>query len=291
VFREIIRITRPFFLFNVVLLYTLGVGMARYYGEILYWDVVILGILWLLSLYFGTTFLQEYFNVRSTNILSEDAGNSAIQLSPASKLIIACAFLAVVASLSVLVIQVAKDPAVFLLLVVFVFGALSYSLPPIKLGNSGYGELVLSVLLANLTPALGYKLMGGDSLHLLAMVTFPLTVLHLAMLLVFSLSTYASDMKYSRRTMMLRMGWQNGMLVHNLLILSAYLLLVLAITLDIPWQIGSPALFSLPIGIYQIFNINRIAAGGKPQWRVLNLISGALFCITAYLLTFSFWIR
>lgn len=290
-FRGIIRIARPFFLFNVILLFTLGAGIARYNGEVLNWDVGIPGVLWLLSLHLGTTFLQEYFEDRSKNSFSKSDGSLSEYLPPSSKLIIGCAFLAAVASFSVLVVRVTEDPVVFFLMTVIVFGSLSYVIPPIKLRYSGYGELVLSLLIANFTPALGYKLLGGGSLHLLAMVTFPLTVLHLAMLLVFSLSTYANDLKYSRRTMMIRMGWQNGMLIHNLLILSAYLLLVLAINFGLPWMMGSPALFSLPLGIFQIWNINRIAAGGKPHWHMLNLMSGALFCITAYLLAFSFWIR
>lgn len=265
--------------------------MAYYNGEIIYWDVVVLGLLWLMSLQLGVAYLQGYFDSRLAVASTEIDGASGVRLTPTAKLLIAYAFLAAVASFSVLLFRVVEDPAVYLLMFMITVGALCYPIPPIKLAYSGYGELVLSLLVANLTPAWGYKLQGGDSLRLLAMVTFPLTALHLAMLLVCSLSTYATDMKYTRRTMMLRMGWQNGMLVHNLLVLCAYLLLVLALTFGFSWQIGAPALLTMPVGLLLIWRINRIAAGGKPQWKSLMLMSGALFCITAYLLTFSFWIH
>jgi len=269
----------------------LGVGMVHYNHGILDWNVILLGLLWLSSLQLGTAFLQDYFNVQLENGADNNSKNTTGKLSRNSLLLISYAFLAVVASLSVLLIRVVNDQAIYLLMAIIVIGAVGYSVPPLKLSSSGYGELILSLLVANLTPAFGYQLQGGDTLRLLAMVTFPLTTLHLAMLLVFSLTTYASDMKYARRTMMLRMGWQNGMLFHNLLVLFAYLLLVLAITFQLPLLIGAPALLTLPVGLYQIISINRIAAGGKPQWKTLSLMSIALFCITAYLLTFSFWIR
>jgi 1,4-dihydroxy-2-naphthoate octaprenyltransferase len=265
--------------------------MARYNGANLNWDLLLLGQFWLLALQLGGLFLYAYFNTRPGSTHGEDDEGLPTRLSRPARLLIACAFLAVAASLSVLLIGAVDTPAVFLIMSVIVCGVLFYPVPPFRLVYSGYGELVLSLLIANLTPALGYQLQGGDSLRLLAMVTFPLTALHLAMLLVFSLSTYARDIKYARRTLMIRMGWQNGMLVHNILILGAYLLLVLAITYGLPWQIGVPALLTLPIGVLQIWTVNRIAAGAKPHWKSLTVMAVALFGITAYLLTFSFWIR
>jgi len=286
--RILFRIIHPLFLINGVLLYLLGIGMAGSYNGIVYWDLAVLGQLWLLALQLGGLFLYFYFN--RSSVKNVNAGSSE-QFSRPALLLISYTLLAIVASLSVLVIRVADDPSVFLLMSVMLCGVLSYSIPPIRLANSGYGEFTLSLMIASFTPALGYILQGGDSLRILTMVTFPLTVLHLAMLLAFSLSTYASDMKLGYRTMMLRMGWQNGMLLHNILILFTYLLLMLAITFGLPWQVGIPALLTLPIGLFQIWTINRIAAGYKPQWRSLRVTAMALFGITVYLLTFSFWIR
>lgn len=264
--------------------------MARYTGAMIIWEIVLLGLLWLITLQLGGSFLHAYFSTQPGNTPNDDV-NSSDYLSPLTYLVIACSFLAVVASLSVLVIYEVGNPAINLLMAAMVCGAIIYSLPPIRLEYTGYGELVISLLIANFTPALGYQLQGGDSLRWLTVVTFPLTFLHLAMLLALSLPTYATDIKNERRTLMLRLGWQNGVLVHNILILSAYLFWMLAITFGLPWKTSLPAIFSLPIGIFQIWMVNRIAAGGKPQWKALKVIAIALFGVTAYLLAFSFWIR
>ena len=290
-FISFIKITRPFLSFNVLLLYILGIGMAYYAGNFIYWDVVIIGLFWLVCIQMSAAFLLRYFDLRYDQVSLETTEEGRNWLPGSSILFIAYAFLAVVASLTVLLVRLIVDPAVYIIMAMIVLGAIGYSIPPLRLENSGYGELILSLLVANLIPALGFTLMGGETLRTLAMVTFPLTALHLAMLLVFSLHTYAADIKYSRRTILIRMGWQNGMLVHNLLILVAYLLLALAVTFRLPWQIGAPALLTLPVGLYQIWSINKIAGGAKPQWRSLILVSAALFCVTAYLLAFSFWIQ
>ena len=291
-FSIFVYLVRPLFLLSVILLYLLGIGMARYNGASLNWDLALLGLLWLLALQLGGLFLHAYFDIRLGSTPKEENGeNLPVQLSRSARLLIAYAFLAAVASLSVLLIRVVDIPAIFLLMTVMACGALCYPVPPFRLEYSGYGELLLSLLVANLTPALGYQLQGGDSIRFLAMVTFPLTALHLAMLLAISLSTYAGDLKYGRRTLITRMGWQNGMLLHNILILVAYLLLMAAITFGLPWRIGVPAFLTLPVGIRQIWTVNRIAAGAKPVWKSLTVMAVALFNITVYLLAFSLWIN
>jgi 1,4-dihydroxy-2-naphthoate octaprenyltransferase len=171
-------------------------------------------------------------------------------------------------------------------------GAFFYAVPPIRLESSGYGELTTSILVANLVPAFALLLLTGGDLHrLLAMSTFPLTILHLAMLLALELPDYATDIKYEKNTLLVRIGWEVGMRLHNLLILVAYLVLGLAVLLGLPPAIALPAFLSLPLGILQIFQMNRIAAGAKPNWTTLTLAAVTLFSATAYLLAFSFWSR
>jgi len=100
-------------------------------------------------------------------------------------------------------------------------GSLAYSTPPIKLEGSGYGELMVSVIVAFMLPAYAFILQTGELHRLVAMSAFPLTVMHLAMLLAFELPDYANDIKFGKRTIMVRIGWRNGMILHNILILSA----------------------------------------------------------------------
>ncbi len=81
------------------------------------------------------------------------------------------------------------------------------------------------------------------------------------------------------------------MTLHNVLILSAYFLLGLAMFFSLPLAIALPAFLTLPIGLLQIWQMRRIAAGVAPNWRALTLTGLALFASMAYLLAFAFWTR
>jgi 1,4-dihydroxy-2-naphthoate octaprenyltransferase len=170
-------------------------------------------------------------------------------------------------------------------------GAFFYSAPPVRLASTGYGELTTSILVANLVPAFAFLLQVGNLHRLVAMTTFPLTALHLAMMLAFELPDYASDLKQEKRTLMVRLGWKTSMGMHNALILVAYLLLALAVTLGMPFFIALPAFFTLPVGLLQIWQMRRIAEGAAPNWRTLTLTALVLFGATAYLLAFAYWTR
>jgi 1,4-dihydroxy-2-naphthoate octaprenyltransferase len=174
----------------------------------------------------------------------------------------------------------------------FIFlGAFFYAVPPVRLEATGYGELTTSILVANLVPAFSLLLQTGEFHRLLAMATFPLTALHLAMLLAFELPDYGNDMKHGKRTLMVRLGWQLGMRLHNILILFSFLLLGIAIARGLPLGIALPAFLVLPLGLLQIWNMNRIFAGAKPHWNSLTLAAMIIFGLTSYMLTYSFWTR
>jgi 1,4-dihydroxy-2-naphthoate octaprenyltransferase len=167
--------------------------------------------------------------------------------------------------------------------------AFFYAVPPFRLVYSGYGELALSLQMANIIPALAFLLQVGNLHRLLAMITFPITALYLAMLLALSLEGYASDEKYRRKTSMVRLGWQRGMNLHNLLILFGFLLFGLAAILGLPWSLTWPGLLGLPLGLFQIWQMSLIASGAKPRWRLLSFNAVATVVLTAYLVTFTLW--
>jgi 1,4-dihydroxy-2-naphthoate octaprenyltransferase len=123
------------------------------------------------------------------------------------------------------------------------------------------------------------------------MTTFPLTALHLAMVIIFGLPDFAQDLKLQKLTLLARMGWREGMTFHNILILVAYLLLGLAATFGLPPLIAIPAILTLPLGLLQIWQLSRIAAGSKPNWVTLRLTAMTIFIATTYLLTYAFWTR
>jgi 1,4-dihydroxy-2-naphthoate octaprenyltransferase len=297
--RLLVRLSRPWFLLGGVLVYALGVGIANYLGAQIDGQIYLLGQAWVTLTQLSGQYLNEYFDARededNSNRTPFSGGSGALGaggLPRRMALIAAAGCLAVVASLTVLIMRSAQaSPGLNLIMILGFFGALLYSLPPIRLAASGYGELTTSILVANLIPAFAFLLQWGDFHRLLAMSTFPLTFLHLAMMLAFELPDYAADLKHEKRNLMVRLGWERGMALHNILILISYLLLALAVWWGMPFAIALPAFFTLPLGLLQIWHMRRIADGAAPNWTTITFTPVVLFAAVTYLLAYSFWTR
>jgi 1,4-dihydroxy-2-naphthoate octaprenyltransferase len=281
-------------------LYFLGGGIARYLGYMVRWDLFWLGLLWLFPLQLSAHFLNDFFVVRP--VLDEDPvyssfsrGSGAIgpgKLSREVALWAALVMLTTTASFSVLLLRNLDFSApLIIIMLILIFGVLVYTIPPIRLAASGYGGLLVSILVANMVPAFSYLIQVDEVHKYLAMTTFPLTAIHLAMVIIFSLPEFANDVKYENSTLLTRLGWREGMNLHNLLILSAYLLLGLAALFGFPPRIAIPAILTLPLGLLQIWQVTRISAGASPNWPSLRLSAMTLFLATTYLLSYAFWTR
>ncbi len=294
-----IRLSRPHFLLGAALLYALGVSIAHYLGATIDWSLYLLGQAWGTMVQLSAHYLNEYFDssadAENPNRTLFSGGSGALGEGklPREVAFWAAIFsMAMAASFTALILRDAHPSAALILVMVLIFlGAFFYSTPPIRLASSGYGELTTTVIVANLVPTMGYLLQHGELHRLVAMVTFPLTALHLAMMLAFELPDYASDIKYQKRTLMVRLGWERGMALHNGLILCSYVLVGIAMVSGLPLTIAVPMLLTLPLGIFSIWSMNRIADGRKPNWKVLTFTAASLFGVAAYLATFTFWIR
>jgi 1,4-dihydroxy-2-naphthoate octaprenyltransferase len=168
-------------------------------------------------------------------------------------------------------------------------GGFFYSVPPVRLEGTGYGELTASLLSAVLVPSLGFVLQVGDLHRLIAMATFPAFAAHMAMLLALELPDYSTDEKFEKNTVMVRMGWEWGMTLHNILILLAFVLLLVASILGFPWFATLAALGSLPVGLFQFWQMRNIANGKPVNWTALVTGGVAFYIVMVYLLTLAFW--
>lgn len=297
--RAFVKISRPLALFSVFILFALGAGIAHFLGHDVNIGVYWLGQSWVSLLQFSVHFLYDYFKplpaLRPKQALDEHSSEPTLEevrKFRLSILITALACLAALASITVLIIvQVQPALPAYLFMGLLFTGALLYVTPALGLENSGYGELTHSVLVAYLVPSWAFIIQTGELHRLLAMVGSILTVLHLAMLLALDLPAYASKVKHEKKTLMVRLGWHTGMTTHNVMVLSAFLLLALAAWLGFPWSITWPALLPLPLGLYQIWQMRAIANGAPPNWKALAFGAIALFGGMAYFMTFAFWIN
>jgi len=283
------RLSHPLFVLGGILVYALGVGVADYLGTTINWSVYLFGQVWVIAMQLGAAYLYEYYEAL---ISARDPFREGPTRQPIALLGAVAFFLSLTATLTaVMLTELSLATATLAVMSLIVLGAVAFSVPPVRLAFSGYGELVVAILFANLVPALAFLLQTGDLHRLLAMSTFPLTALSLALALAYELADYAADLKRGRRTLMVRLGWQRGMVLHNGMILGAFLLLGLALTFGLPLGIGLPAFLPLPLGLLQIWQMRRISDGAKPNWRALRLTAVVIFATTAYLLTLAFWTR
>ena len=297
--RLFFQLSRPLFISIAILLYVMGSGVSRYLSGHVEWMSLFLGLSWMVLILLGFQFFNEYFYILD---MKEDykwwktpfSGSSGAlgvdKLPRQAALWAGFTCLTVAASITILLIQnhwLNIQSGLFLGL--FFVGELVFAIPPFRLVSSGYGELIMALIMAGLIPAQAFLLQGDHVFRLMIMISFPLVFIFLGMLLAFEFPAYASDIKYGRRPILIRIGWQKGVVLHNILVLSGFVIFGIALVFGFPISLGWPTLLVLPVGIMQVWMINRIADGRKPNWNLFTLIALSTFCLTAYLLTFSFW--
>jgi 1,4-dihydroxy-2-naphthoate octaprenyltransferase len=285
---------KPLILVGSALVYFLGVGLARYLGSGVNWSSFGVGLGWITALQIGAFFLYEYFKPPELTDYSQNnngrQGNPETRFSQRTVLLVAYTCMAVVASLTVLLIAERRsDPVIFLIMALLFTGCIFYSAPPFQLEFSGYGELVLAFMLGFLVPGFSFILQANQLHRLVAMTTFPLVFVSLAMFIALQFPGFASALKFDRRNLLIRMGWRRAMNLHNLLILGGYLLIGLASFFGLPSFVVIAAALTLPFAILEIWQFYRIGQGGRPNWRLLSLNALATFGSLAYLMAYSYW--
>jgi len=287
----LLRLSRPLNIIFAALTYLLGAGIARYLGVTQ--DIVVfwLGLGGILLAQFSMGLLAEA--LRPVEQPSENDENRVERvLLRNAALLVSIGALAAVGVIAILLVQEgALTPVVMLFLALSLLIVLNYAVPPLRLVDAGFGEFTLAVHIAMISPALGFVLQEGVYHRLVGIVSFPLTLLALAYFLILDFPTFASDEKFDRLTLLRRMGWQRAVPLHHGLILGAYLLLSSALLFGLAWGLFWPSFLTLPFAILQIFWLRNISLGAKPIWNLLTVNALAVFGLTAYLLTFAFWLR
>jgi 1,4-dihydroxy-2-naphthoate octaprenyltransferase len=290
-FRFLIRVARPLYLIFAAMTFVLGSGMAHYLGSPLRPATFTLGLGIAFLLQVSAFLLTEYFHLPALPLAKAETARQRERVRALLLQVAAAALvLATAGTIILLHARLLTQPAGAILALIFVF-LMAFAVPPLRLSDNGYGELVLAVYFATLLPAFSFLLQSGGYHRLLAMTTFPLTLLALAYLLVLDFPTYASDQMIERHTLLTRMTWQGAIPLHHLLILAAYLLFASAPFFGFPWGLVWPVFLSFPFAAIQVIWLQRIARGGRTYWNFLTSLAAAVFGLTAYLLALTYWLR
>jgi 1,4-dihydroxy-2-naphthoate octaprenyltransferase len=179
----------------------------------------------------------------------------------------------------------------FLFLFSSLFLTLLYSIPPFHLVNRGFGELILALHIAYVIPSIGFLFQTGENSRLPTLLLLPLTVLALAYFLLLNFTTFPDDQKYERGTLLRRLTWERAVPFHHSLIVFAYLMFALVPFLGFAFSLVAPAFLTLPFAMFQIYQLRAIANGNPPNWKLLTSTALAVFGLTTYFLTLTFWLR
>jgi 1,4-dihydroxy-2-naphthoate octaprenyltransferase len=287
---QLFRLSKPLYVLFATLTYSLGAGIARYLG--ITQDVVAfwLGLGGIVFSQFSMSLLAEALRPVEQPSENDENRPERVKLRNAA-LMVSIGSLAAAAIIAILLGQKSVSPIVMIFLALSLFAVLAYAVPPLRLIDSGFGEFTLALHIALIAPAIGYALQGGEYHRVVGIVSFPLALLALAYFLVLNFPTYKIDEKYDRRTLLRGIGWQRAVPLHHGLVLGAYILLGSATLFGLAWGLIWPSLLTLPFALMQIYWLRNISNGAKPIWNLLTVNALAVFGLTAYLLTFAFWLR
>lgn len=286
-----LHLSRPHFLLGGILLFALGATIATYLGKPIDWSLYILGQLLVTSVQWMAQAMYIFFDgTRGQEVSFQSLFRGDRKALEPEHLPYTVALISTIVTLTtsatlaaiLLVVENVSLVTWAFMLMGFV-AAFFYSTPPVRLITSGFGEITATIVVASFVPIISFTLQTGELHRLLLMSTIPMAALLFAAFIAFEFRDYASDLKRDRQTLMVRLGWETAMKIHNLALLFAIISFLTAYVIGLPDRVALGALISFPLAIAQIWQLNRIKAGLPPRWRTFTLSALALFAMTAYL--------
>ena len=244
-----------------------------------------------------THFLNEYWDFEADRLNKSRTaftGGSGVLTSgalvPQTALTAARICLATCAILAVrLAVQGRMPLFAYLLMLAMFLGAYFYSSPPLRLAGTGLGEVIASIVVAGMVPWLGLVVAGGRSNALFFAATTPLVWIHFAMLLAFDFPDALSDGQAGKRTLLVRIGRQRGLLVHHLALSVGVCLLAAGSFMALPPKSAFIAVAIAPAAVAQMVAISVVDRGGRIRFETVTLLAIVTFSLTATLLAILFW--
>lgn len=202
-----IKLSRPHFLLGGALLYGLGATFADEISVGRY----LLGQAMVTAAQVTAHFVNEFADVAPDHLVTTRtffSGGSGVlvsgELAPRVALRSAVATSVAAVVLAAVVAAFAPTAAVIGLAALAVSWA--YSMPPIRLLSTGFGEMVTSLVVVLLVPLTGAAVQGGMAEAGLWWTAAVLLPVHLAMMLAFELPDLESDAAAGKRVLAVRIG-------------------------------------------------------------------------------------
>jgi 1,4-dihydroxy-2-naphthoate octaprenyltransferase len=296
--KAFITLARPFFLLGGLLLYLLGVSIAISSGSKFNPIQFVIGLLLVFSIQLMVHLANEYYD---RDVDGSPAGNrtwftggSGVLATNSfdPKVALNAAMICGAFSLVLLAIIAFQNPWLTVLGVLEMLVAWYYSAPPIRLVSRGLGELAASLILCFFVPFTGLVLQNRsmEVPSLLLQVSFPLTLISLAMLIAFEIPDIEADIANAKRTLTVRLGVDRAVWLHHGLVVVAFLIMGGYSPSTPEGMAGRLVYIALPLAVWQIYRVSWQIRHPQSGFNILTLGAVGLFGLTGFLWLLGFWL-
>jgi len=284
--RAIFKEINGFFLASGVFTYTLGTVLAVQAGQAWNTTTYFLGLL----IFFGFYLLERtyaYLSRSKINVFSTLQRSRRLR-SP--ELVFFLFFLSAALLLCVYFISLSgglRSPnwVWFLLLAVGILMNVSKNL---NQWSMPYRWMTDGIIISPVLLFWGASLAKLDSTPILFFLSLPLLFFYLASQTSLQFETYAEDLKKGQQALLVSIGWEHGMTLHHILVALGYLGLGFYLYISGAWVIAWPVLLMMSVSLFEIWQLQRIAGGMRPNWGLLKATAITQYLGILYILLFAF---
>jgi hypothetical protein len=296
------KIIFPLRLIEIILIllgYFLGGAIGQYLGFSIKYPIFWNGLILVYCLYFGSKFISRYLQLNSSALKSfSSAGGYSQKDFQENRNIGYVSLLAGITFLAIGIIPASslfaghyfnKVTVILFAMIIFFEGVNDFF--PAQITEWGMTEFTKAFLFANCIPAIGFAFQGHTIHRLVYLLTFPLFFITFALFIVLSMPALQTSTIASRHSILPWAAPITLLRINNFLLLAGYLLLLMTTLFDVPWRLIWPSLMAFPICLVEIWQINQILAGHKPNIQVLELTATAVVIFTTYFMILAIWLN
>ncbi len=254
-----LRLSRPHFLLGGGLMFALGAVTAGRFDPVGY----ALGQLMVTAGQVTAHYVNEYADVEADRgvehrtLFSGGSGVLAGEMLPA-RVALRAAWVSTALTGAAAAGLAGRSPVAALLGLVAVAISWSYSMPPLRLLGTGWGELAASLVVAVIVPVIGASAQAATPTPALWWSVAILLPVHLAMMLVFELPDLDTDRAAGKRVLAVRIGRRNTMtLVRALLVGAVAVVASAALTGGLPPAAARWTLLGVPAAVTTLVALSR----------------------------------
>lgn len=231
--RAFVLLSRPHFLVGGAVLYAVG----AFSGEVTDLSDYLLGQGMVTSVQVTAHYVNEYADVDADRLVANRtmfSGGSGILSSERMEPVIALRAAWVSSGIASLFAGLVANasPAASVLGLLALALSWAYSMPPVRLLDTGWGELVTSVVVAALVPSVGALVNDETIGSQLIWATAVLVPVHLAMMLAFELPDIDSDRAAGKTVLAVRIGRRAATTLFSVFLAAATLVGLIGTLLD-----------------------------------------------------------